>query len=179
MSELDRHTQSFLFLEPFQGTEWKRSKWAIVLPSSRLTFFFLKGNYKIREKWVGCTESDTRNVLARPQLPSTAGESDQDLWPVKPPAQANVCQRRWLLITRNSAHFPYLPLSAYVPFPLKSTQKTKKHSPTYKIRKAQFQRLFPSLSWKIYRNKSIKCSCQRAQKQRSLLLSSPFIQHWA
>lgn len=84
MSVLDWHTSSFL--EPFEETEWKRSKWAIVLPHRPL-HFFLKGNYKIREKWAGYTESDTRNVLARPQLPFTAGESDQDLWPVKPPSQ--------------------------------------------------------------------------------------------
>lgn len=39
----------FFFLEPFEGTEWKRSKWVIVLPSS---LFFLKGNYKIRVGWL-------------------------------------------------------------------------------------------------------------------------------
>lgn len=52
-----------------------------VFPSRPLA---LTGNYWIRVKWAGSTESEIWNVLARLQLSSTAYETDQNLWPVKP-----------------------------------------------------------------------------------------------
>lgn len=93
----DWGTQSLFFLEslkelPYEGAN-EHKHFLLV----HLRFFFLKGYYKIREKWAGCRVTNGMSWHA-PSSPPQQGNSDQDLWPVKPLTQLEVCQSSALFL---------------------------------------------------------------------------------